>query len=118
MRLVFGLAVAMSVILLSSLSAQASSNEIRGFIFHSCEANRCIEVKAERAWLSQGDGSFVTDGKTSLSVFDDGKVKSTYVGLEAIAQPQLDTITLEQDNGVPLVNLKDGQAEEFGRGVN
>lgn len=114
MRIVVGLTVAVYLV---SFSAQAGNNEIRGFIFHSCEANRCIEVKAERAWLSQGDGSFVTEGKTSLSVFDDGKVKSTYVGREAIAQPELDTITLEQDNGVVLLNLKDGKAEEFGRGV-
>lgn len=114
MRIFIGLILALHSI---SHSAMGAANEIRGFVFHSCESARCIEVKADRAWLSQGDGSFVTDGRTALAVFENGKMKRTYIGLEAIAQPSLDTITLEQEDGIILVNLKDGKAEEFGRGV-
>ncbi len=110
------LACAFLITLLGGLSTKAGTNEIKGFVYHSCKQSRCVEVKAARAWLSQGDGSFVTDGPTVVSLLESGRVHESYNGTDAISQPALDTITLERSAGVVLFNLRDGKAEIYGGG--
>lgn len=108
--------VATAILFYGGLSAHGVSNEIKGFVFHSCEQNRCVEVKAGRAWISQADGSFVTDGLTVVSVLDGGRVRESFEGTDAVSQSSLDTVTLERSAGVVLINLKDGKTEVYGGG--
>jgi hypothetical protein len=95
------------------------SGAISGFHYTSCSKIECVELTAEKAFLSVLSGGFTTDGLTSLTTRElDGRQKSTILGTTASFNPGLGVLTFEKTNGgLVLYSLKDSRAQNFGSGV-
>lgn len=90
-----------SIPLLSSMSQAGSENNVmKNFRYTSCSKLECVEIQAEKAWISVAGGGFTTDVAATLKIFTiDGQLKSSKKEVTATFNPKLDIITFEKENG-------------------
>lgn len=117
MRHVLLLAFLSSVSGLGSFNSHAASSQhmIQGFRFATCDAKQCVEASSAKAWLSQIDGGFSSDGPTQIVLRKaTGELVQEFTGTEASYSPTVQVITLEFEEGGSLfISLRDGSVRRF-----
>lgn len=91
------------MILASASTAFASEGPqgnqmISGFKFQTCREQKCIEVGAEKAWMSQLGFSFTTEGATTITVRDGAKT-TVVKGSDATMNERLKLLVVDDASG-------------------
>ncbi len=101
-----------------------TQHQIEGFHFRSCAKQICVEVRAQRAWLSQLNGAFTTEGNTNVKVSRETAASELdqivdphrqidvleLSGTTATFNPKLNVLRLDDHSGDSnLISLQDGR---------
>jgi len=107
--------VVVAFVAMRAPAALASNHQINGFHFQDCNSVRCVEVTAERAWLSQVGFGFSAKGPSRLVIrAADGKVMREFVGADAALHSSVQAIALDTDDGSLLYFLTDDSLRIMG----
>jgi|GEM_PF-6108943 len=109
-----GLCSALSILI--AREAAASSSEMSGFHFQTCDLELCIEMSATRAAVSHIDFGFTTLSSTALTLKKpNGKMFRELTGTSATYYPEISTVSLEDElNGKTyLISLRTDRVQEF-----
>lgn len=104
---------AFALFLISPAALASGNHEIKGFHFANCGQHACVEVWADKGFLSQLQFAFATDGATTVKVTDlESKKELIWTGSASSLNPSLKLITLDQPNSsTVLISLDDFKAE-------
>lgn len=90
-------------------SQAAGNGMIRGFRYTDCRLEKCLVVKAPQAWISSAGGGFIAESGTSqmaqVEIVKSGKTVFSKVANEAVLRPEVDLLSLENENEVVLIEL-------------
>ena len=101
---------------LTARAAVASSSEMSGFHFQTCDVELCIDMSATRAAVSHIDFGFTTLSSTVLTLKKpSGKLIKELTGTSATYYPEIATVSVEDDlNGKTyLISLRTDRVQEF-----
>lgn len=110
---------AFALVAFSGSQARSAQNEIKGFRFQTCSVtNLCIEVTADKAWLSQLNGGFTTGENAKVVVKDPkGKIVNEWKGTSSAHHPSLKKITVDLlDGGLVTISTETGSSETLALG--
>lgn len=104
-----------AALLLTTSIARAANQEIKDFHFAQCSMKACIEVWADKGYLSQLSLTFATEGPTRLKLTNlQTKETKEFTGLSSSFNTRLNSIALDQPHeGAVLVSLDDYKIEIF-----